>query len=162
MRRQMLAPRTAKMISFVFAVVATVCFYVHATTNALYESYQPGMQAFKSPFRLLAAASISALLTLLLASIFIPSARFRWKELIRGLGAAAVSASLGVILLGQAPCLRPHPTHEPHETHHSLCSVVERSLLCPRFSIRSYPPLIAALAMGGGLLWMSRRNSAAA
>lgn len=158
----MLWQHLARIFVLAFAVAVAASLYVHATTNALYDSYQPGIQGFKRPFTTVALAALSVPLSALVTGALLPSIRRKARRLIHDFGAAVLAVSLVVLLLGQAPCLRPHPTTEPHHTHHNLESVIERALLCPRYSNRSYPLILIWLCTGAGLLWVSRSSESAA
>lgn len=136
------------LFAFIISILGFAPLYVSSTMNAIGEDYQVGIESFKTLFRLIG-------LGVLIVSVAGIVAGFANKALANYLSRYLISSGKGLIAvsfivfgLGYAPCLAPHPTTEPHQTHHYLGAVFERSLLCPRYSNRSYPGIFLYSALG--------------
>ena len=136
--------------------VSFVSMYVAATMNAIGDNYQVGLDSFKLPFYITNLFILFSCALWILISAVSSRLRNRSKKYLAGLGYSILLATTLVFSLGFAPCLKPHPTTEDYSTHHNLKEVIERSLLCPRYSGRSYPGIFIYALLGVTLLGMSR------
>ncbi|NKB77990.1 MAG: hypothetical protein GKR96_13380 [Gammaproteobacteria bacterium] len=130
--------------------------------NAIHDSYQPGLNAFKAPFlTTLFVLQVSGIIGFLAVLFFKSTGRY-FPSFIGTCGFSLIVVALLTLALAGAPCLKPHPRMGMHKDHHNLKMVVERSLLCPRYSNRSYPRIAITGALGMGMFivggWRSRKN----
>ena len=151
------------LITVSVALVTFVGMYVAATMNAIGEDYQAGLDSFKFPFMVVNVVMLVGCTTWLFLAIASHRVRTKSHAYLANFGMGVFFASVLVFCMSFAPCLIPHPTTEPHQTHHNLLAVVERSLLCPRYSNRSYPIILLYAFMGVSLFatsrWGSRQNA---
>lgn len=145
------------------SIISFLGMYVCATMNAIDDKYQMGLDDFKFPFQIIIQIILMISVVWLLASLLSSKVRNLSHKYLISFSVGVLTASILVLVLGFAPCIKSHPTTAPHHTHHDLYSVVERSLLCPRYSNRSYPFLMVFITLGGVMLgvgrWGSQKNA---
>ena len=146
-------------VTIIFSLLVFSSMYVAATMNAIDDSYQQGLDSFKMPFLIINLIVLGSLSLLLVIVFFSNNFRAITQSYLISFGVATIATSSVVFVLGFAPCLKPHPTTEPHITHHNLNAVVTRSILCPRYSNRSYPGIIIYASLGLAMVFLGRKGN---
>ncbi|WP_220462242.1 hypothetical protein, partial [Colwellia sp. Bg11-12] len=147
------------IIVLIVALLTFTGMYVSATMNAIGESYQEGVAAFKLPFQLLNATMLVICVIGFCLVMFSERFRISSQKYMISFSQGVLLATVLVFSLSFAPCLITHPTDEAHSNHHNLQVVVERSLLCPRYSNRSYSVIFLYSLLGISLFIISRKPS---
>jgi len=149
--------KTSHLLTVIIVALFTFMgMYVGATMNAIGETYQEGLDKFKFPFQIINLVTLIGCSVWLILAIASRKARVIGYKHLGSFSVGILLASALVFCLGFAPCLSPHPTTEPHHNHHNLKAVVERSLLCPRYSNRSYPGIFIYVLLGTAMFGVSR------
>jgi hypothetical protein len=124
--------RIENVVSILTGIIFLPVLYINATTNALHNSYYPGIESFLLPFNNLYLLFLLLFLALLILSIFYRVKNKRGSAFCRKVAISIIVSCVIVLFLNYLPCLYYHK--DPH----TLESVVLQSTLCPSYSIRSY------------------------